>query len=199
MSRRKTQRKRTGQAVRDGQRSAVPGWIWVLLGVVMGLGLAVFLMIAGLMPRQRDGAPAPVPNPNAEATRADAEDLSQPEGEAEPEWQPSYDFYTVLPEMEVVIPDDEIQDRVERREENAASRGPYVLQVGSFRNHEDAERIKAELALLGIPAVVRTVTINESTWHRVRAGPYVSVREMDVDRRRLQENRFEVMVLTERG
>ena len=199
MAKRKTTRRRSNQAVRDGQRQAVPGWIWLLLGLVMGLGLAVFLMIAGLMPKQRDGGTTPVPNPSAQAPAADAEDLSQPAAEGEPEWKPSYDFYTVLPEMEVVIPEDEIQQRVERREEAAAERGPYVLQVGSFRNYEDADRIKAELALLGIIAVVRTVTINDSTWHRVRAGPYASVREMDEVRRRLQENRFEVMVLTERG
>ena len=49
---------------------------------------------------------------------------------------------------------DEIKQRVNRREENAASRGPYWLQVGSFRNHEDAERIKAELALLMIHNII---------------------------------------------
>ena len=196
MAQRKTQKRRGSQAVRNGQRAALPGWIWLLLGLVMGLGLAIFLMIAGLMPRQNDSGKAPVPNPAATAA-PDSEDLAAPEA-GEPEWKPAFDFYTVLPEMEVVIPEAEIQQRVERRDE-AAGEASYVLQVGSFRNFEDADRIKAELALLGIVAEVRTVTINDATWHRVRAGPYDSVREMDAVRRQLLDQRFEVMVLTEKG
>jgi cell division protein FtsN len=192
----KKRSRRTSQAIRDGQRQGIPGWIWLLLGMVMGLGLAIFLMIAGLMPQGRDGKPAPVPQPDAAAASPAEEELAG-DGD-EPEWKPSYDFYTVLPEMEVVVPEDEINQRVERREEAAAGRGPYVLQVGSFRDYEDADRTKAELALLGFLAEVKTVTINESTWHRVRIGPYSSVREMDVVRRQLQQNRYDVLVLNER-
>ena len=71
--------------------------------------------------------------------------------------------------------------------------------AGSFQDFEDADRTKAELALLGLIAEVQTVTINQATWHRVRVGPYQSVRAMDVVRRQLQENRYDVLVLNERG
>ena len=49
----------------------------------------------------------------------------------------------------------------------------YYLQAGSFRRFEDADRVKAQLALLGVVAGVQRVTINGGeTWHRVRVGSY---------------------------
>jgi cell division protein FtsN len=185
--------------VRDGQRPGIPGWIWLATGMLMGLGLAVFLMARGWMPSQPEGLDRPVPRPDAEpAVSETPDDLSQPvEGEEE-EWKPRYDFYTVLPEMEVVVPEQEIRERVDRREQQAASRGPYVLQVGSFRQFGDADRTKAQLALLGIIAQVKEVTINSSTWHRVRVGPYDSVREMDRVKQDLENAGHEVMVLREK-
>ena len=45
------------------------------------------------------------------------------------------------------------------------------LQVGSFRRYEEADRRKAELALLGYSASVQTANVNGETWHRVKIGP----------------------------
>ena len=59
----------------------------------------------------------------------------------------------------------------------------------------DAEQMKAQLALLGIVARVQTVTVNDATWHRVRAGPVASAREADDMRTRLAENGIDSLVL----
>ncbi len=54
----------------------------------------------------------------------------------------------------------------------APSAVPQVtLQVGSFRRYEEADRRKAELALLGYPATVQAANVNGETWHRVKIGP----------------------------
>ena len=54
----------------------------------------------------------------------------------------------------------------------APSAAPKVtLQVGSFRRYEEADRRKAELALLGYPATVQAANVNGETWHRVKIGP----------------------------
>ncbi|MDJ0653022.1 MAG: SPOR domain-containing protein [Xanthomonadales bacterium] len=184
-------RRKTGrQAVRDQDVGAVPGWVWMLLGMAMGGALAVFLMTAGIF---RSQPPRDLPQPRVETQGDEGElaELAQPESP-----ETDYDFYTVLPEMEVVIPDQEIEQRVQRRE--SEREGPYVLQVGSFRNPDDAERTKAELAFLGIVAQVASVEVNQATWHRVRVGPIESVREMDALKRRLQDGGFQVLVLKER-
>ena len=52
------------------------------------------------------------------------------------------------------------------------STAPQVtLQVGSFRRYEEADRRKAELALLGYAATVQAANVNGETWHRVKIGP----------------------------
>ena len=61
----------------------------------------------------------------------------------------------------------------------------YMLQVGSFNQRSDAERLKAELALLGEVAHIENVTVNERSMHRVRLGPYRSARKLSAVKNRL--------------
>jgi cell division protein FtsN len=58
----------------------------------------------------------------------------------------------------------------------------YLVQVGSFRQPADAERLKAKLALLGIQARIQRVTVNGKTYHRVRAGPFMGKQEVNKTR-----------------
>lgn len=72
----------------------------------------------------------------------------------------------------------------------------YVLQVGSFKDFNSADQVKAELALMGIFADIQRVMLNEQdVRHRVRLGPYKSVDEMQNVRRRLEDNQIEFMLL----
>ncbi|MCF6281843.1 MAG: SPOR domain-containing protein [Candidatus Polarisedimenticolaceae bacterium] len=92
-----------------------------------------------------------------------------------------YDFYTILPEMEVLIPDEEIRQpestkkRTSNRPSSPISNGSYMLQMGSFRRIKDAERRKAELAIIGIEASIQPVNSGtREALYRVRSGPYSS-------------------------
>ena len=72
----------------------------------------------------------------------------------------------------------------------------YVLQVGSFKEFSSADKIKAELALLGIFADIQRVMLNgQDVRHRVRLGPYKSMDEMKDISRRLDDNQIEFMLL----
>ena len=72
----------------------------------------------------------------------------------------------------------------------------YVLQVGSFKDFNSADQVKAELALMGIFADIQRVMLNEQdVRHRVRLGRYKSVDEMQNVRRRLEDNQIEFMLL----
>ena len=72
----------------------------------------------------------------------------------------------------------------------------YILQVGSFRDFSSADKIKAELALLGIFANIQRVMLNgQDVRHRVRLGPYKSMDEMKDISRRLEDNQIEFMLL----
>lgn len=111
---------------------------------------------------------------------------------------PRFDFYNLLPEMEVFIPEQEI---AAEREKTASDKDViYYLQVGSFRHFEDADRLRAQLALLSMESHTQRVTIDGSfntktTWHRVRVGPFTSAREMGKVRVRLQDQSMNPIVL----
>jgi cell division protein FtsN len=57
--------------------------------------------------------------------------------------------------------------------------------------------MKARLALLGQRAAVVAVTINGTTWHRVRVGPFGNARELDDARRTLADSGIEAIALRE--
>ena len=78
-----------------------------------------------------------------------------------------YEFYTVLPESEIVIPEQELLQRERSKPAAQQKKHAYILQAGSFRKKQQAETLKARLALLGaregagLPVVV-TVTFNRT-------------------------------------
>jgi cell division protein FtsN len=199
-ARRKTSRGNRG-ATRG--RSGAPGWIWLLVGLLVGLGLAWYLFAKGY-----------IPQPAAETVEAEARapsDAAEAEEIAPARQEPKksrYDFFTVLPEMEVVVPEADLNERsrAQTRAESSqdanttappptADADQYLLQVGSFRAAGDAEQMKAQLALLGISARVQSVTVNDAAWHRVRVGPVNGARQAEAMRRRLADNGIESLVM----
>jgi cell division protein FtsN len=175
-------------------------WQW------LGIGLVVFFF-AGFLLFLHSG-PAPVPKPKAGKITPPPLAIEPPAVERPthgPDQQgakqkigpepPRFDFYTILPEKEVVIPDHEIKTR--KREEKLSRRKPgrYTLQAGSFRSLAEADRRKAELALLGIEARVESALVNGTQWNRVKIGPFSSMNRVDKIRSRLRENRIDVVVL----
>jgi len=49
--------------------------------------------------------------------------------------------------------------------------GSFLLQAGSFSAAADADRLQANLALLGYEAHVQRVTLDDDVFNRVRIGP----------------------------
>jgi cell division protein FtsN len=178
-------RRGNSQARRGGARPGVPAWIWLLAGVLLGLGLSAFVLLR----EGRDGRSAPTPNPTAQAQRESEAPVAQ-RAEAPVENKPKYDFYTVLAEREVQIPDSELAAQAQREAATppAAANERYLLQAGAFADARDAEAVKARLALLGLVARVETGQVNGKPVHRVRLGPYPTARELEGAKRQLADN-----------
>lgn len=178
----------------------VPAWFWLLGGILIGLGAAVTLMVKGYLPELNQHLPA---LDSTSAKTSGSALLDESLDAAKPK-KPRYDFFTVLPEMEVVVPEQELKRKAARKPEptpaTASSRSSndqdnYVLQVGSFKSAADAEQMKARLAMMGTSANIQTVTVNGQTWNRVRIGPVKGARKADEMRRMLTDNRFEPLVM----
>ncbi|MDP6182872.1 MAG: SPOR domain-containing protein [Gammaproteobacteria bacterium] len=163
-------------------------------------GLAIGLVVALSVYFWRGEYPAPVgAEPANTATEVDEPaSFSNSEFEAQlarelPERK--FDFYKILPEIEVKVPDWEISSAT-GKQNSEFKQGTYVLQVGSFKQYQDADRAKAQLALRGIQAKIHRVVINgQDVWYRVHVGPYTDLEGIRTMRARLIESGNDYILL----
>ncbi|MCC5860025.1 MAG: SPOR domain-containing protein [Ectothiorhodospiraceae bacterium] len=208
----KAARRKPGTQARrrkSSSRGAVPGWLWMLGGFLPGVFLAVLVHLHhtqdGVISSERAGGAA--------IGRDGA-------GDSETDHRPRFEFYKLLSEMEVVVPDEPAPPR--RQQEDSPVATPavpttptdpsptpggsaddavqYVVQAGSFRSHNDADRLKARLALMGVEAEIQSVTIDGGgTWHRVRIGPIADRSRVDRVRQRLEQEQVDSILLRVQG
>jgi cell division protein FtsN len=161
------------------------------LGLALGLALSVCVLVWQNY-REKNAAkvvaevPRPEPRSDKDAAAAGVEDGAK-----------NYDFYNMLPNFEVVVPE---KDREVTRERDTAPAkierpGAYVLQAGSYRKEEEADRIRAQLKLQGIDAAVQRVAVDDDVWHRVRIGPISDLTELNRLRARLRAADLDALVI----
>lgn len=159
------------------------GWRWYGAGVLTGVFLC-FLVYLGTLPPTNHSS-------------ADKQIQAQNQGEdATP--KPRFDFYTLLPEhtIEVEVEESEV---AKPRAATTSSSEFYLLQAGSFRQREDADRRRAELLLLGLEPRVEESSGDNGRWFRVYLGPFNSrstmsrarslTAQQDIDTLLLKRNR----------
>ncbi len=168
-----------------------PASVW--LGVFAGLGIGLTVAVAIYINDRNEEVVAKVAQTvtdviNAVPDLPELPKLPEKELNAEIEEQ-RFDFYNLLPELEVIIPDSEIkqgQADLKPKEDVA-----FMIQAGSFRNYADAESLKAQLAFLGIEAAI----LQGDEWHRVRSGPYSDKRELNKVRNRMHRNDINTLLV----
>ncbi len=192
-------------ATRRGKGQA-SGWVWFIAGLLVGVfssGLAFIKLRPPASPGEVGSEVVELPV----AQRAESERERAPQDDQQSELPaPRFDFYSILPEMELVVPDQEIEQAAQPDKKPSVAvaepkpREAYMLQVGSFRKMSEADRHKARLALLGIEADIQKVTINnKDTWHRVRSGPYHDLRRLKEIRERLKANSISAITIRLKG
>jgi cell division protein FtsN len=180
-------RKRSG-ASRTTTSNQTPAWVGFVIGLSVGVfitGLA-WLKLGQLIPEAADSA---------------AQEQAQSASQEKPAVaKPRFDFYTILPEMEVVVSTpDVVTERKPPADAGAApveeAGGSYMVQMGSFHKHSDADRMKASLALMGIEADIQKVNVNNGeVFHRVRSTP-LSRNAANQLRERLQQQNINSLVV----
>ncbi len=172
------------------QSNGVPGWVWLMLGLAIGLAVAMFVYIGRPSNKVVLGAAV-----NAPAAAKDAAKKTIPL----PPKQPSrFAFYELLPSYEVVIPRENSKPAPAGQPAIApppdvkaalAEPGQYLIQVGAYRSREEADKNRASLALIGVESRIEQVTIDQKdTWYRVRIGPEATLAKAQEILDRLESN-----------
>ncbi|SIP99815.1 SPOR domain-containing protein [Aquipseudomonas alcaligenes] len=205
-------------------KKPVPGWVWLACGAAVG---AFFMFLFSLEPGRDE-----VKRSKPEDPRQSAPQKPQPQTPQEPV-KPKYDFYTLLPESEVIVPPDALPPadapkppeqkqvtpeeaaKIDAARAEAALKGEtpppppvvvakapittqFFLQAGSFRKREDADKVRAQILLLGQNVQVESGKVREENWFRVLVGPYASREQLASAQKQLAGSGFSNLLLQQR-
>lgn len=171
-------------------RSAAPNWQWLLGGLVLAGFVGGLIYLNAF----RDEAETPVAATPADATQpaaaaqpaatpgsAAAKPASaRPATSAPATDEQRFEFYTLLPNQDVMPTTKSVDTANDPRtalktapkptkpEAATAALPRFLLQAGAFRAEAEADRRRAELLLLGLPARVQA---GGDGWFRVMVGP----------------------------
>lgn len=193
----------------------MPGWVWLVCGLAIG-GFLVFL--ATLEPGGDEI------KRTKEPPQAKQQAKPKPQGEQPP--KPKYDFYTLLPESEVILPPETKEPEAPAKavtpeqaakldEERAlaalsgqvppppptVAKAPvtqFFLQAGSFRKQVEADKVRAQIILLGQDVRVERVTVREEPWFRVLVGPFTTREQLNLAQKTLAGSGYKNLLLQQR-
>lgn len=174
----------------------LPAWGWLAIGLVLGFLIANLSQPSAPTPLEEKPPLAlveakKVPQPAAKSTLSEA---NKPAEKPLDPAAPRFDFYTLLPESEVVAPEVEAYKSTPREAEDQPR---YMLQVGSFRSKTDAKKQEERLKSLGYDQIriSEATTASGDTWYRVQLGPYQDRRLLARAQNDLAKAGFDFMLL----
>lgn len=175
-----------------------PGWIYGVFGLAIGLSVAAAVWFSDRRPQPEPEAQTPASLDSALDSTLDNNGETQAGSTtatdaADKPAKSRFEFYEMLPNFEVVVPEEDPQVAVDVEPQAVVEPGIYVLQAGSFTALEDADRRRAELALQGIQSTIQKVSIDDKTYHRVRIGPTDDLNELNMLRSRLRAANIDVL------
>lgn len=204
-------------------KKPIPGWLWLAIGLSVG-AFIVFLM--KLEPGHNE-VKRTKPEEQKAASKAAEAEKTPPSPE---KIKPKYDFYTLLPESEVIVPPEAVPEKtppvpaqpvtpaeaakIDTARAQAALSGQvppppppvikpaattqYYLQAGSFRKQADADKVRAQIILLGQAVQVESGMVKEETWYRVLVGPFSNREQLTAAQKMLASSGFNNLLLQQR-
>lgn len=211
---------------RDGSSVQIPWWLWIVIGTALGVFVSFLISLAKApaapetvtteksiaKTKVAESAKAVektvVTENDADAKSSEAKNADDKNAKPdETKTVTKFDFYTLLPEREVIVPNDrEAVKAIDKSKtandqpQNAQAAGgeQLFLQAGSFRSAQEAERRRTQIKTLGLNAKVEEVTANADTWYRVQAGPFTSRDQLGKARDQLKAAGIESLLLRQK-
>jgi cell division protein FtsN len=181
------QRRLTSRDYKSAQSSTFDWRRWREFGAGLALGLLATLAV--YIGDHRGNSSSAEIRPTAQRGAGDKTESATTNTD-----DTDFSFYQRLPKFEVVVPEKERSARL-----SPASKidkpGTYYLQIGSYRDSEEAQRVQEQLARQDITALVQRVAVDNDVWHRVRVGPISDLAELNRLRSRLQTSDKQVLII----
>ncbi|WP_166358105.1 SPOR domain-containing protein [Pseudomonas akapageensis] len=205
-------------------KKPIPGFLWMVVGLTVG-AFIVFLM--KLDPGNEDIKRVKIEQQKA----AKIAEANKTEPSPQKPVKPKYDFYTLLPESEVIVPPEAVPEKtppvpaqapvtpaeaakIDTARAQAALSGltpppappvvkpaattQFFLQAGSFRKQTDADKVRAQIILLGQAVQVESGTVKDETWFRVLVGPFSNREQLTTAQKQLSGSGFGNLLLQQR-
>lgn len=175
------------------KESTIPWWKWALAIVLIAMFATFLTFLSNSSPEIEQT------KKNKETLLSKKEKIKQAKKLQEEQNEPIFDFYTILPETEIIIPAHEIDTR--KREEQFGKGKPlkYLIQAGSFRGFPEADKLRANLALMGIESKIEKAIIGNVIWNRVVMGPYTRSSSVSTIQKKLRKNGIDSRVTEIKG
>ncbi|MFK8330681.1 SPOR domain-containing protein [Pseudomonas sp. BJa5] len=205
-------------------KQPIPGWMWLAIGLTVGAFVVFLMKLEPGKDEVKRTKPEQVKAEKAAEANKTAPSPQQPV-------KPKYDFYTLLPESEVIVPPEAVPEKtppvpaqppvtpaeaakIDTARAQAALMGQtpppappvikpaattqFFLQAGSFRKQADADKVRAQIILLGQAVKVESGTVKEETWYRVLVGPFSNREQLTVAQKQLAGSGFSNLLLQQR-
>lgn len=164
-------------------------WKWMLITAVAISAVVLVVYVSGI------GLKEVTPAKIQQALSDQPKEPETPKEPEEPEVKATqYDFYTILPEKEVVVPDYEIKTRTREERVGQTKVTQYIMQAGSYNGLKEAEQMRAKLSSMGIDAKIQKAKVGNTVWYRVKLGPFAQIASVNAINARLKQSGIDVIV-----
>ncbi|SJM92481.1 Sporulation domain-containing protein [Crenothrix polyspora] len=165
---------------------------WMLITALV-ISFAVFLVYLRSMDNKPGAITLTKTLTTADLAKIETQKKAEPEPKKEPQ-PPQFDFYTILPQKEMVVADHEIKTRAREERVGKTKNTHYVIQAGSFKSSKEADQLRAKLALMGIESKINKAKVGDVIWYRVKIGPYARLDSVKTVMSRLKQNDMKPVV-----
>ncbi len=167
----------------------VAWWKWLLVLVLIGVFVGFLNFLRSSTPSSKTTTETQAATPHKTAKKSKPK-LKKPARKTE---KPHFEFYTRLPK-ETVVTDYEIKTRVREERVGKAKKTQYLIQAGSFQKFSDADKRRAQLALMGFESHIEKARVGNTIWHRVKLGPFSRPSAVATIQSRLKKSGIDVII-----
>ncbi len=181
---------RANQNKKKPQQVFVAWWKWLLILILIALFVFFLIFLNNSAPKVEEEQESNT----ISVAKKTHKPKSVPKHQNLKPKEPRFDFYTILPDTEVIVPDYEINTRSREEQFGKGKAAQYIMQAGAFRDFSEADKLKARLALLGIESRIEQAKVGNAVWNRVRLGPFSHSSHVVSVKNKLRNNNIDVIV-----